>query len=178
MSLFTCRLLKAICGWKTAEIEEASRDGRTRGAGTRESGWSVKKGKEEEQAEGWATVRLMLEESGRGWLGKLLPRQKREEKWNPWVGENRTELNRIGGLILGEKRRKIPTKVEEVFVSVAMSAVIAWNITTYPQFREDIGEYARYVDPWISVFNLRQYWAMFAPAPYADDWWWIGIGVD
>ena len=75
------------------------------------------------------------------------------------------------------KMEEYPGKVGETVAAVTISAVVVWNIVIHPEVmkREDL---VKHLHPWVSSLNLNQHWNMFAPVPYYNDWWLIGMGLD
>ena len=175
--LFACRLLKAGCGWQRAQVMPAQDDTGANSILEEHWSWSLRADGESEYTRGWQAVRRMLDESGRGWITRCLPTGDKGEDCYRWIGERRGALGLTGAVIFGYRRWATSGWIGEGVALAAVASVIAWNIATYPAVRAKV-DYRQVVDPFVSVFNLRQYWNMFAPAPYYDDWWLIGIGLD
>ena len=175
--LFTCRLLKAICGVHQAKIEQAQEDPTAAQILREDGSWSVQRQEEDEYSAGWTAVRRLLEESGRRWITARLPEGERGTVWYRWIGQRRGRFSEIGNAVCGRQRWKNPGKVGETVAAVTISAVVVWNIVIHPEVmkREDL---VKHLHPWVSSLNLNQHWNMFAPVPYYNDWWLIGMGLD
>ena len=79
-------------------------------------------------------------------------------------------------MTFGAGYRREPGLTANVIAGAALTSVIAWNVVTYPAVL-NIRNFEPWVDPFVGIFNLKQGWYMFAPAPYYNDWWLIGDGV-
>ena len=175
--IFAARLLKAVCGWENAAVRKAQACAEANRILDERGSWSIVKDGQREYTPGWEAVQRMLRESGRGWIASRLPEGEKGAKWYRWIGEHRSTFGRTGKAVFGTKRWRVPGVVGETIAGVSIGLVLAWNIATYPAVREHIGRYEEHVAPWIGIPNIRQYWTMFAPAPFWNDWWWIGMGL-
>ena len=170
--------MKAVCGWDAARVRKAQEDAEAKRILDNNRSWSVTMAGTERYSSGWDAVRWMLEQSGRTGLLRWLPDGPRGREWYVWIGKRREKFSHAGRIVFGRRRWKTPGVTGEAVSTLAIGSVIAWNIASFPATREHVGDYQKYVNPWVATFNLRQYWTMFAPAPYLNDWWMVGIGLD
>ena len=175
--LFTCRLLNAVSGWHQARIVPAQDDEGANAILDKHWSWSIRKDAEADYTWGWDAVRRMLEESGRGWIARRLPTGRNGDEWYRWIGERRETFGVAGARTFGRELRQAPGWTGETVALIAITGVLAWNLATYPAVGKRV-KFADTVDPLVSVLGLRQYWSMFAPKPYDEDWWVIGIGLN
>ena len=89
-----------------------------------------------------------------------------ENAWGRW-----------GRGVWGAKRWMNPGIVGEACAAAAIMMVVVWNVIIHPEVMKR-GNVARYAAPVVSTFNLNQQWNMFAPVPYYNDWWMVGMGLD
>ena len=179
---FACRLLLSVCGIRGAELREAQSDPVAAGILRNELAWSVTRlrrvrGEEPsaqldpECRQGWDAVRFVVLHSPRPWLLHALPASGRGDRVYSWIGRNRGAIGAACRMCFGAScAGGEHGPVGRFVVSMALMVVLAWNLTSYPAVRQ-WRDYRPLVEPLVSMFNLKQYWSMFAPHPYALDTW-------
>ena len=179
---FACRLLIAVCGIQGARMQEAQSDSTASGILDESFAWSVTRVRRPEQGgaeddldpdfrQGWAAVRLLVRNSPRSWLLRVLPGDVLGDRLYAWIGRNRGAIGRLGGACFGRDKPSVwQGPIGQSVASFALVVVLAWNVVTYPAVRHWV-DLRPYVAPVISLLNLQQYWDMFAPHPYAFDYW-------
>ena len=178
---FACRLLLAVCGIRGASLREAQSDPAAARVLDERFSWSVTRalnsGNEAACAEldpdyrqGWEAVRFLASCSRRTWLLHLLPDVTRGEALYGAIGRNRGALGLAGGVVFGRTAPAGIGPVGRFTAAGALAIVLAWNLATYPAVRER-NDLRPLVEPVIGLLNLTQYWDMFAPYPYASDFW-------
>ena len=175
--LFACQLLRAVCGLHGARISQAQEDPTARRILDEARSWSVRRGDDDQGSHGWEAVRELLDASGRGWIARRLPRGPRGDQWYTWIGEHRETFGCAGRIAFGRRRLDGPGEFGQAMAGVAIAAVIAWNVVSYPAIVR-IKNVRSLVNPIVGTLNLKQKWSMFAPAPYYNDWWLVGMGLD
>ena len=185
---FACRLLLAAGGVRGAAVREAQSDPIAAAILDEHFSWSVARlrgsagtdpaaGPHANYRRGWAAVRFVLERSPRSWLLRLVPGPARGGRTYAWIARNRGAIGSAGGICFGRSgagSRHGPAG--RFVVSFALIAVLAWNVVSYPavQDRKDLRPF---VKPLVSLFAIKQYWGMFAPYPYASDYWHVMPGL-
>ena len=182
---FACRLLLAAGGIRGAGLREAQSDPVAASILQVSFAWSVTRvwnsrgdspedssaALDPEYRQGWEAVRFVAHRSPRPWLLRALPGAALGDRLYAWIGRHRGAIGSAGGVCFG--RNPAAGRHGEVgrfVVSLALVVVLAWNLVTYPKVR-DWKDFRPLVTPLVSLFNLRQYWSMFAPYPYSSDNW-------
>ena len=121
--------------------------------------------------QGWEAVRFLVQNSPRSWLLRVLPGDVLGDRLYAWIGRNRGAIGRLGGACFGRNKSSAwQGPIRQFVTSFALVVVLAWNVVSYPAVRDWV-DLRPYVSPVISLLNLQQYWDMFAPHPYAFDFW-------
>ncbi len=179
---FACRLLLEAGGIRGAGLREAQSDPTAARILQESFAWAVTRdlnpGRKNFSAEldpayreGWDAVRFVIGHSPRSWLLRILPGPVLGDRLYAWIGRNRGAIGSAGGMCFGRSStasRHGP--VGRFMVSLALAAVLAWNVVTYPGVRE-WRDFRPLVAPLVGLFNLMQNWSMFAPYPYMHDNW-------
>ena len=180
--VFACRLLLALCGIRGAHLREAQSEPEAARILEENFAWSVTRvrpaGEAERAAapgpdfrEGWAAVRYLVEHSPRAWLLRVLPDTGSGDRLYAWIGRKRGAFGLAGALCFGRNGGAgWPGRTGRLVASCALAAVLAWNVVSYPAVHDRV-DLKPLITPLISVFNLTQYWSMFAPYPHSRDKW-------
>ena len=180
--VFACRLLVVVSGTRGAELREAQSDATAARILRDRFAWSVSRlrrpgaeestrGLDPEYRQGWDAVRFVVLQSPRPWLARILPGPVSGGRVYEWVGRCRGSIGSVCAVCFGRSSGANPHGPTGRFVvSLALFVVLAWNVVSYPAVR-DWKDYRPLVDPLVSTFNLKQFWDMFAPYPYALDAW-------
>ena len=181
---FACRLLLAWSGIRNASLREAQSDAVAAHILEESFAWSVVEGSAQsaeasadaavpaaDYRRGWEAVRFLVARSPRPWIGRLLPGLAVGARLYAWIGGHRGALGAAGAMACGRgNARGRHGEVGRFVVSAAILVVLAWNTVTYPALHER-RDLRPLVEPLAAAFNLKQYWSMFAPHPYANDFW-------
>ena len=179
---FACRLLLAASGIRGAVLREAQSDPIAARILDGSFAWSITRvrnsGREDPSADldpgyrqGWDAVRFLVHHSPRSWLLRVLPGAALGDRLYARIGRNRGAIGSAGGMCFGRSGaagRQGP--VGRFIVSLALAAVLAWNVVAFPGVR-DWKDFRPFVEPLVALFNLTQFWSMFAPYPYSYDSW-------
>ena len=185
---FACRLLLAAGGVRGADLREAQSDPVAAGIFEDHFAWSAIRDRHPGETgpspgtspgyrQGWDAVRFVVEHSPRAWLLRFLPGPALGDRLYAWIGRNRGAIGAAGGFCFGRSgtgTRHGPTG--RLVVSLALATVLAWNAASYPAVR-DWKDLRPLVIPLVSLFNLKQYWDMFAPYPLSSDAWHVMPGL-
>ncbi len=178
---FACRLLLAVSGIRGASLRVAQADERAARILDDSFSWSVtrtpgphaREGAARPQAgyrQGWEAVRFLVRNSPRPWLLHLLPGATTGHRLYLRIGRNRGALGAIGAFAFGTTPPVRTGRFGNSLAGVAVTLVLIWNLVTYPAVR-DRYDLRPWVEPAIGLLNLKQYWDMFAPHPYVNDFW-------
>ena len=116
---------------------------------------------------------MVVQRSPRPWLTRILPGSVRGESAYAWVGRNRRSFGRFGGVVFGDRSAAgWHGEAGRFATASALVVVLAWNaaVLSAAHGRLDIRPL---VKPLAAAANLKQYWGMFAPSPYYDDYWYV-----
>lgn len=173
---FACRLLLAWSGIRNASLREAQSDPVAARILEESFAWSVVEGQSAEAPaddyrRGWDAVRFLVARSPRPWIGRLLPGAAAGERLYGLIGRHRGALGAVGAMALGRGNAGgWHGEAGRLVVSAAILVVLAWNAVTYPPLHER-RDLRPLVEPLAVALNLKQYWSMFAPYPYTNDFW-------
>ncbi len=176
---FACRFLLACCGIRGAALREAQSDPVAARILEDSFAWSVAEpadgspGSAPRYRRGWDAVLVVVQRSARPWLRKVLPGPAAGERVYAWIGNHRGAIGATGGMLFGRgDARGVHGTLGRLFVASALVLVLAWNAATYPPLRE-WRDFRPWLAPLVYSLNLAQYWSMFAPYPYLNDYWHI-----
>ena len=177
---FACRFVLACCGIRGAELRVAQSDPGAARILDDHFAWSVVERPMQagdphadrvSYRRGWEAVRFVVERSPRPWLLRLLPGVTAGDRVYAWIGRHRGAIGATGGRVFGRSAaRGFHGPAGRFVASAAILAVLAWNAVTYPPLSER-HDFRSSVKPLVGAFNLTQYWSMFAPYPYRNDFW-------
>ena len=175
---FACRLLLAWTGIRNATLREAQSDAVAARILEDSFAWSVVEGPAgpggapaPDYRRGWEAVLFLVARSPRPWIGRLLPGPAAGERLYGLIGRRRGSLGSAGAMAFGRgDARGRHGEVGRFVVAAAILVVLAWNAVTYPPLHERL-DLRPVVEPLAAAFNLKQYWSMFAPYPYRNDFW-------
>ncbi|MYA15562.1 MAG: hypothetical protein F4Z28_01700 [Gammaproteobacteria bacterium] len=177
---FACRLLLACCGARDAAMREARSDPIASRILEDHFAWSVVEcapGDAPPTAEGyrrgWEGVLMVVQRSPRPWLTRILPGSVRGERTYAWIGRNRHLFGRFGGAVFGHRSTAgWHGEAGRFATASALVVVLAWNAATLSAAHGRL-DMRPLVAPLVGAANLKQYWRMFAPSPYYDDFWYV-----
>lgn len=194
---FACRFLLACCGIRGAALREAQTDPTAARILVDSFAWSVTAAPGIDASpdgparsapryrRGWDAVLFVVQSSPRPWLANVLPGPAMGERVYAWIGSYRGAIGALGGMAFGlGDARGTHGGPGRFVVSSALVLVLAWNAATYPPLRE-WKDFRPWIQPLVYSANLAQYWSMFAPYPYLNDFWHVmpaltreGVRVD
>ena len=177
---FACRFLLACCGARGAAMREAQSDPIASRILEDHLAWSVVEcapGDAPPTAEGyrrgWDGVLMVVQRSPRPWLTRILPGSVRGERTYAWIGRNRHSFGRFGGAVFGHRSTAgWHGEAGRFATASALVVVLAWNAATLSAAHGRL-DMRPLVAPLVGAANLKQYWRMFAPSPYYDDFWYV-----